>query len=81
MIDYNNMLYEDYQKLLDQIEKYNKHLLYKSPSEKIRFRLRYGGNIRSRDLSIITAHNEILTKIIRISNMPPIEIKKMLFMV
>jgi len=74
MIDYNNMLYEDYKKLLDQIEKYNKQFLYKSPLEEIR--LRYSGNIGSKDLSIIIAHNEILTKTIRISNIPPIEIKR-----
>jgi hypothetical protein len=66
MIDYKNLLYEDYIKLLDQIGRYNR--LYKSLSEKIRFRLRYSIDIGTRDLTITTAHKEILTKNIIIKN-------------
>ena len=76
MIDYEDLLYEDYKKLIHGLYNYNKHFLSKRSLEKIRFRLRYGDNITSGYLTIITTHNEILTKNIRISNMPPIiEIK------
>ena len=75
MIDYKNLLYEDYKKLLDQIEKYNKHFLSKPPLEEITLEYNtFSRNIGSKDLDIIA--NNILTKIIRISNMPPMEIKK-----
>ena len=74
MIDYNNLLYEDYKKLLHQIEKYNKYFLSKPPLQEIRLEYYTGRNIGSKDLDIIV--NKILTKIIRISNMPPTEIKK-----
>jgi len=81
MIDYNNMLYEDYKKLLDDIEKYNKHFLSKPPLKEIRLR-HIVGNIGRKDLDIKTANHEqslylnFLTKTIRISNLPPTEIKK-----
>jgi hypothetical protein len=77
MIDYKNMLYEDYKKLVDEIENYNKHFLSKPPLEEIRLEYyAFRRNIGSKDLDIKTANNKRLTKIIRISNMPPTEIKK-----
>ena len=82
MIDYNNMLYEDYKKLVDQIEKYTKYFLSKPPFLSIppleQISLRYYASIRNigrKDLGII-ANNKRFNKIIRISNMPPTEIKK-----
>jgi hypothetical protein len=76
MIDYKNLLYEDYKKLLDEIDKYNKHFLYKPGLEEITLRYYIRLNIGSKKLAIETANNKRLTKIIRISNMPPTEIKK-----
>jgi len=76
MIDYKNMLYEDYKKLLNKIENYNKHFLSKPPFQEIRLRYHIVHNIGRKDLDIKIAKNKLLTKIIRISNMPPTEIKK-----
>jgi len=76
MIDYKNLLYEDYKKLQYEIEIYNKYFLSKPPLEEIRLEYNtFSRNIGSKDLAIKTANNELLTKIIRISNMPPMEIK------
>jgi len=75
MIDYKNLLYEEYKILLDEIEKYNKYFLSKPPLEEIRLEYYpFSYNIGSKDLDIVT--NNILTKTIIISNMPPTEIKK-----
>ena len=68
MIDYEDLLYEDYEKLIDEIKKYNKHFLSKPPLEKIRLTYYYMRDIGSRDLSIITAHKKILTKNIILKN-------------
>jgi len=75
-IDYNTLSYSDFTKFEKKFEEYKQHLLSKPPLEKIRLRYyTYSRDIKDLDIDI-SGHKKNLIETTRISNMPPIEIKK-----